>query len=120
MRKVEENNTNTHNVEKRKCVRNVHESRRWLSSSASGNGDSICACSQNCQSVKAERENQFPNPVCQRGALLCETVTCDAMISGFVSALFTVHFVKKKRPNKAFCREAIFSNCLQVYKILHF
>ena len=36
------------------------------------------------------RENQFPNRVCQREALLCETVPCDAMTSGFVSDLFTV------------------------------
>ena len=34
-------------------------------------------------------ENVFPNRVCQRGALRCEMISCDAMISGFVSDLFT-------------------------------
>ena len=37
----------------------------------------------------AVRENQFPNRDCQRGALRCEMVSCDAMTSGFVSDLFT-------------------------------
>ena len=32
---------------------------------------------------------QFPNRVCQRGALRCEMVYCDAVISGFVNDLFT-------------------------------
>ena len=60
-------------------------------------------------------ENQFPNRDCQRGALLCETVPCDAVTSGFVSELFTVRLddkgqtmlviclqltLSKKRPNK--------------------
>ena len=40
-------------------------------------------------------ENQFPNRVCQRGALLCETVLCDVMTSGFVSDLFTVRLYDK-------------------------
>ena len=35
------------------------------------------------------RENQFPNRVCQRGALRCEMLSCDAMTFGFVSDLFT-------------------------------
>ena len=34
-------------------------------------------------------ENQFPNRDCQRGALRCEMVSCDAVTSGFVSDLFT-------------------------------
>ena len=35
-------------------------------------------------------EHQFPYRVCQLGYLLCETVPCDSMTSGFVSDLFTV------------------------------
>ena len=54
MRKVEDNINIIHNMETRIYMRNIHESRRRLSSSASGNGDSVCACSQNCYSVKAE------------------------------------------------------------------
>ena len=56
MRKVEENHAirPTHNMEKRRCMR-IHKSRRRPSSTASGDGDSTCACSQNCYSVKAER-----------------------------------------------------------------
>ena len=34
-------------------------------------------------------ENQFPNRDCQRGALRCEMLSCDAITSGFVSDLFT-------------------------------
>ena len=34
-------------------------------------------------------ENQFPNRDCQRVALRCEMVSCDAMTSRFVSDLFT-------------------------------
>ena len=37
----------------------------------------------------AARENQFPNRVCQRGALQCETVPWDAVTAGLVSDLFT-------------------------------
>ena len=55
MRKVENNNNITQNVEKRRFLHNIHESRRRLSSTALVYGDSVCACSQNCYSVKAER-----------------------------------------------------------------
>ena len=55
MRKVEDNNKITQNVDKRRCLHNIHESRQRLSSTASGYGNSVCACSQNCYSVKAER-----------------------------------------------------------------
>ena len=37
----------------------------------------------------AGRENQFPNRVCQWGALRGEMVSCDAVTSGFASDLFT-------------------------------
>ena len=40
-------------------------------------------------------ENQFPNRDCLQGALLRETVLCDAMTSGFVSDLFTVRLDNK-------------------------
>ena len=36
----------------------------------------------------AARENQFPNRDCQRGALRCEIISCDAMTSDFVCDLF--------------------------------
>ena len=36
-------------------MHNIHESRRRLSSTAAVYGDSVCACSQNCSSAKAER-----------------------------------------------------------------
>ena len=55
MRKVENNNKITQNVEKLRFLHNIHESRRRLSSTASVYGDSVCACSQNGYSVKAER-----------------------------------------------------------------
>ncbi len=42
-----------------------------------------------CRHSVADSENQFPNRVCQRGALRCQMVSCDAMTSGFVSDLFT-------------------------------
>ena len=42
-----------------------------------------------------DSENQFPNRDCQRGAILCETVPCDAVTSGFVSHLFTVRLDDK-------------------------
>ena len=45
--------------------------------------------------VLAESDNKFQNRVCQRGALRCETEAFDAMTSGFVSGLFTVHFVDR-------------------------
>ena len=61
MGKVQDNNTITHNVKKQRFVRNIHESCRWRSSTASGNGDSVCACSQNCYSAKAERIPQLAN-----------------------------------------------------------
>ncbi len=65
----------------------------------------------------------------QRGALLCETVPCDAMTSGFVSDLFTVrlddkgqlvtvHFVEKGQ-TKHFDEKHFFSNRFQVYNMLH-
>ena len=38
--------------------------------------------------VLAICENQFPNRVCQRGGLLCEKITSDAVTSDFVSAMF--------------------------------
>ena len=44
MRKVEYNNTITHNMEKQRFMHNIHESRRRLSSTAPGYGDSVCAC----------------------------------------------------------------------------
>ena len=50
-----DNKAITHNVKKQRCVRNIHESRRRLFSSASGNGYSVCALSQNFYSAKAER-----------------------------------------------------------------
>ena len=54
MRKVEDNNTISQNVEKRRF--NIHESRRRLSYTASVYIMVIAyACSQNCYSVKAER-----------------------------------------------------------------
>ena len=42
-----------------------------------------------------DRDNQFPNRDCQQGALLRETVLCNAMTSGFVSDLFTVRLDDK-------------------------
>ena len=55
MRKVENNNNITQNVEKRRFLHNIHESRRRFFSTASVYGDSVCACSYNSYSVKAER-----------------------------------------------------------------
>ena len=49
------------------------------------------------------RENQFPNRVCQRGALLCKTVPCDAMTSAFVSELFTVRLDDKGQTMLVIC-----------------
>ena len=43
-----------------------------------------------CPLALAACENQFPNRDYKLGALLCETVPCDAVTSGFVSDLFTV------------------------------
>ena len=46
------------NMEKRRFMHHIgglHEWRRRLSPTASGYGDSVCACSQNCSLVKAER-----------------------------------------------------------------
>ena len=50
-------------------------------------------------------ENQFPNRDCQRGALLCETVPCDAVASGFVSDLFTVRRDDKGQTMLVICLE---------------
>ena len=55
MRKVENNNKITQNVEQRRFMHNIHESRRRLSSTASVHGDSVCACSLNRYSMTAER-----------------------------------------------------------------
>ena len=52
---------------------------------------------------RAARENQFPNRDCQRGALLCETVPCDAVTSGFVSDLFTVRLDDKGQTMLVIC-----------------
>ena len=49
------------------------------------------------------RENLFPNRDCQRGALLCETVPCDAVTSGFVSDLFTVRLDDKGQTMLVIC-----------------
>ena len=57
--------------------------------------------------------------LCQGRALLCEMVPCDAMTSGFVSDLFTIHFDEKGQ-KKNFDETQFFSYCLQVYKMLHF
>ena len=79
------------------------------------------------------RENKFPNRVCQQGALLCETVPCDAMTSGFVSDFFTVRLddkgqtmlviclqftLSKKAKQSILTRSKFFSNCLQVCIIM--
>ena len=52
---------------------------------------------------RAGGENQFPNRDCQRGALLCETVPCDAVTSGFVSDLFTVRLDDKYQTMLVIC-----------------
>ena len=40
-------------------LHNIHESLRRLFCTASVYGDSVCACSQNCYSVKAERIQMY-------------------------------------------------------------
>ena len=52
---------------------------------------------------------QNRDPVyCQRGALLCETVPCDAVTSGFVSDLFTVGLDDKGQTMLAICLQFTF------------
>ena len=73
--------------------------------------------------MKAGGENQFPNRDCQRGALLCETVPCDAATFGFVSDLFTVRLddkgltLSKKAKQSILTRSNFFKLFTSVYNV---
>ena len=82
---------------------------------------------------------RLPSEFCQRGALLCETVPCDAMTSGFVSDLFTVRLDDKGQTMLVICLQFTLSKqkakqsiltrshfcqivykCIQCYILTHF